>query len=231
MADGTTAALDAEPQRLPAQHRGRAGTPRARFSSTTTSSTGSRASCRRRTSSIPCTPGSSRPAAERIRRDALATPVTPEGLLRRQTPAQELGGPAYLVRLAGAAISLFAARDYAQLVYDLAIRRELILIGQAIADRAGRIELHSEAKDQIVEAEQALYQLGETGKSTAASRPSAARSSTPIKVASAAYERDGGLAGLLHRARDHGRGRRGPGGGRRGRRRARRRRSRPSRRR
>src|SRR3954469_19757705 len=65
-------------------------------------------------------------AAERIRRNALATPVTLKAYLEDDSGLKELGGPAYLVRLAGAAISLFAARDYAQLVYDLAIRRELI---------------------------------------------------------------------------------------------------------
>ena len=84
-------------------------------------------------------------AAERIRRNALATPVTLKAFLEDDPGLKELGGPAYLVRLAGAAISLFAARDYAQLVYDLAIRRELILIGQDIAQKAARVEVESEA--------------------------------------------------------------------------------------
>ena len=76
-------------------------------------------------------------AAERIRRNALATPVTIKAFFEDDAGLRELGGAAYLVRLAGAAISLFAARDYAQLIYDLAIRRELILLGQNISDKAG----------------------------------------------------------------------------------------------
>jgi len=103
-------------------------------------------------------------AGERIRRNALATPVTLKAFFEDDAGLKELGGAAYLVRLAGAAISLFAARDYAQLIYDNAIRRELILIGQGIADKAGRAAVDSEPKDQITEAEQALYQLGEQGK-------------------------------------------------------------------
>ena len=90
-------------------------------------------------------------AAERIRKNALATPVTIKAFFEEDAGLAELGGPAYLVRLAGAAISLFAARDYAQLIYDLAIRRELIVLGQSISERAARMAVDSEAKDQIVE--------------------------------------------------------------------------------
>ncbi|MEL6296774.1 MAG: hypothetical protein AAFR10_21175, partial [Pseudomonadota bacterium] len=41
--------------------------------------------------------------------------------------------PAYLARLAGAAISAFAVRDYAQMIYDLAVRRDLIQLGRDIS--------------------------------------------------------------------------------------------------
>ncbi len=135
-------------------------------------------------------------AADRIRRNALATPVTLKPYFEEDAGLRELGGPAYLVRLAGAAISLFAARDYAQMIYDLAIRRELILIGQNISERAGRIEVTSEPKDQIVEAEQALYQLGEQGKTDKGFQTFRRAVIDAVKVANAAYERDGGLAGL-----------------------------------
>jgi replicative DNA helicase len=135
-------------------------------------------------------------AAERIRRNALATPVTIKAFFEDDAGLRELGGAAYLVRLAGAAISLFAARDYAQLIYDLAIRRELILLGQNISDKAARTELDSEPKDQIVEAEQALYQLGEQGKVDKGFQTFRRAVIDAVKVANAAYEREGGLAGL-----------------------------------
>ena len=51
---------------------------------------------------------------------------------------KELGGPAYLARLAGAAISTFAVRDYAQMIYDLAVRRDLIRLGRDISPRRRR---------------------------------------------------------------------------------------------
>ena len=135
-------------------------------------------------------------AGERIRRNALATPVTIKAFFEEDAGLKDLGGPAYLVRLAGAAISLFAARDYAQLVYDLAIRRELIVLGQGISEKAARIEMESEAKDQIVEAEQALYQLGEQGKVDRGFQTFRRAVIDAVKIANAAYEREGGLAGL-----------------------------------
>ncbi len=135
-------------------------------------------------------------AGERIRRNALATPVTIKAFFEDDAGLKELGGPAYLARLAGAAISLFAARDYAQLIYDNAIRRELILIGQGISDKAGRAEVDSEPRDQIVEAEQALYQLGEQGKVDKGFQSFRRAVTEAVQVANAAYLRDGGLAGL-----------------------------------
>jgi replicative DNA helicase len=135
-------------------------------------------------------------AANRIQKNALASPVTLKAFFEDDPGLKELGGPAYLARLAGAAISLFAARDYAQLVYDLAIRRDLILIGQDIADKAARMDLDSEPRDQIVEAEQALYQLGEQGKVDKGFQSFLRAATDAVMVANAAYRRDGGLAGI-----------------------------------
>ena len=50
-------------------------------------------------------------AARRIQKNALASPVTLKAFLEDDEGLKELGGPAYLARLAGAAISSFAARD------------------------------------------------------------------------------------------------------------------------
>jgi replicative DNA helicase len=135
-------------------------------------------------------------AAERIKKNALATPVTLKAFFEGDAGLEAIGGAAYLARLAGSAISLFAARDYAQLIYDLAIRRELIVLGQDIAERAARIELESEARDQIVAAEQALYQLGEQGRIDKGFQSFRRAVVDAVNVANAAYERDGGLAGL-----------------------------------
>ncbi len=132
----------------------------------------------------------------RIQRNALASPVTLKAFFEDDPGLAELGGPAYLARLAGAAISIFAARDYAQMIHDLAIRRELIELGHEIAGRAAEMSVDSDPADQIVEAEQRLYTLAEQGNAETGFRSFLSAVTDAVRVANAAYDRDGGLAGL-----------------------------------
>ena len=135
-------------------------------------------------------------AASRIAKNALASPVTLKAFLEDDPGLKELGGPAYLVRLAGAAISSFAARDYAQMIYDLAIRRKLMELGREIVAKAQKVEVANEPREQIVEAEQQLYKLAEAGTSTSGFQSFLKAVTDAVNVANAAYQRDGGLAGV-----------------------------------
>jgi len=135
-------------------------------------------------------------AATRIAKGNLASPVTLKTFFEDDEGLKELGGPAYLARLAGSAISAFAARDYAQMIYDMAIRRELIELGHEIADRAARAEVSVEPRDQIVTAEQRLYSLAEQGQVERGFQSFLSAVKDAVDVANAAYRRDGGLAGL-----------------------------------
>ncbi|MEM6322260.1 MAG: replicative DNA helicase [Pseudomonadota bacterium] len=135
-------------------------------------------------------------AAARIAKNALASPVTLKAFLEDDEGLKQLGGPAYLARLAGAAISSFAAKDYAQLIYDLAIRRQLIELGGEISAKASDVTVASEPSEQIVEAEQRLYKLGEQGQSDTGFQSFLRAATDAVNVANAAYQRDGGLAGL-----------------------------------
>lgn len=135
-------------------------------------------------------------ASTRIAKNALASPVTLKAFMEDDEGLKELGGPAYLARLAGTAISAFAVRDYAQMIYDFAIRRELIGLGQDISDKAARVDVASEPKEQIVEAEQALYKLSEQGQTESGFQSFLRAVTDAVNVANAAYQRDGGLAGI-----------------------------------
>ncbi|PKP66853.1 MAG: replicative DNA helicase, partial [Alphaproteobacteria bacterium HGW-Alphaproteobacteria-8] len=135
-------------------------------------------------------------AARRIQQGALATPVTLKPFFESDPGMVEVGGPAYLARLAGGAISIFNARDYAQAIHDLALRRELILLGDEISARAGAVTTDSEPRDQIVEAEQALYALAEKGKYEGGFVSFLRAAKEALDTANAAYQRDGGLAGV-----------------------------------
>lgn len=135
-------------------------------------------------------------ASARITKNALASPVTLKAFMEDDPGLQELGGPAYLVRLAGAAISSFAAKDYAQMIYDLAIRRKLMELGRDMSSKAASVDVASEPKEQIVEAEQALYKLGEEGQTNNGFQSFLKAVTDAVNVANAAYQRDGLLAGV-----------------------------------
>ncbi|MGH1425084.1 MAG: DnaB-like helicase C-terminal domain-containing protein, partial [Pseudooceanicola sp.] len=135
-------------------------------------------------------------AASRIAKNSLASPVTLKAFLEEDEGLKELGGPAYLARIAGAAVSAYAARDYAQMIYDMAIRRQLIELGQEISSKAGKVDIDSEPKEQIVEAEQKLYSLSEQGQTESGFQSFLSAVTDAVNVANAAYQRDGGLAGV-----------------------------------
>lgn len=135
-------------------------------------------------------------AAARIAKNNLASPVTLKAFFEGDAGLEELGGPAYLARLAGSAVSSYAVRDYAQMIYDLAIRRELIGLGRDIAAKAAKVDVMSEPREQIVEAEQALYKLSEQGKTDTGFQSFLRAVTDAVNVANAAYQREGGLAGI-----------------------------------
>ncbi|MBU3259945.1 replicative DNA helicase [Roseovarius sp. PS-C2] len=135
-------------------------------------------------------------AVARIAKGNLASPVTLKAFLEDDEGLGELGGPAYLAKLAGAAISAFAVRDYAQMIHDTAIRRELIGLGHDIVGKATRAEVESEPRDQIIEAEQKLYKLSEQGQSESGFQSFLKAVTDAVNVANAAYQREGGLAGV-----------------------------------
>jgi replicative DNA helicase len=135
-------------------------------------------------------------ASQRIAKNNLASPVTLKAFMEDDEGLKELGGPAYLARLAGAAISAFAVRDYAQMIYDLAVRRDLIQLGRDISAKAAQVDVASEPREQIVEAEQELYKLAEQGQVESGFQSFLKAVTDAVNVANAAYQRDGGLSGV-----------------------------------
>ena len=141
-------------------------------------------------------------AIARIQKNALASPVTIKAYLEDDPGLRALGGAAYLARLAGAAISAYAARDYAQMIHDLALRRELIRLGQDLSDSAKKVEVGVEPEALIVRTEGALYKLAETGTAEKGFVSFLKAVTEAVHSANAAYQREGGLAGVSTGLRD-----------------------------
>lgn len=133
---------------------------------------------------------------ERIKRNALASPVTVKAFMEGDAGLRDLGGPAYLARLAASAISAFAARDYAQMIREFSLRRDLMTLGQDIAARASTVTVDDDAEEQIKAAEQTLYKLGEQGVAERGFQSFLKAVAGAVEAANAAYQRDGSLSGI-----------------------------------
>jgi replicative DNA helicase len=130
-----------------------------------------------------------------IKAGKVATPIT----LKTFLGEQDLGGvtvPQYLARLAAEATTVINAEDYGRTVYDLAIRRSLIGIGEDMVNLAYDAPVESAPRDQIEEAERRLYELAETGRYDGGFQRFSDALTTAIDVAAAAYKRDGKLSGI-----------------------------------
>jgi replicative DNA helicase len=133
---------------------------------------------------------------DHIRKGQLAEPIMLLERFRRDPAFEELGGIRYLADLVDRAPPAANAAEYGRVVYDLALRRELIRIGGDIAAGASQGDAAKSARDQIESAEQQLYSLAETGSSSSGFMAFADALRGAVEMAAEAYSRDGGLAGV-----------------------------------
>ncbi|MBN8528116.1 MAG: replicative DNA helicase [Caulobacterales bacterium] len=131
---------------------------------------------------------------DHIRQGLLADPAILMERFKQDPAFQEFGGLRYLADLVDRAPPAANAPDYARLVYDLALRRDLIRIGGDIIKDAPDPE--TQALDKIEQAEQSLYNLAETGAPSSGFVSFSAALAGAVEMAGEAYQRDGKLAGL-----------------------------------
>jgi len=131
-----------------------------------------------------------------IRNGQLAEPILLAERFVRDAAFEELGGVRYLADLVDRAPPAINASDYARVIYDLALRRDLIRIGGEIATTASRGDEERSARDQIEAAEQQLYGLAERGGVNQGFVPFADALRGAVAMAAEAHSRDGGLAGV-----------------------------------
>jgi replicative DNA helicase len=91
--------------------------------------------------------------SEKIAEGKTATPVTLKFQFEHDEGLKELGGPGYLVRLAGGSISSYAARDYASLLLEIHQARQLQAAAQGalqgISERIPATQIRAEMDKAI----------------------------------------------------------------------------------
>jgi replicative DNA helicase len=137
-----------------------------------------------------------------IRTGKLASPVTLKTFLPAEANIAGLTLPQYLARLAAEATTIINASDYGRAIYDLAIRRDLIQIGDDMVNVAFDAPVDFAPREQIEDAERRLYELAETGRYGGGFLRFETALTTALEMASHAYQRDGKLSGLATGLRD-----------------------------
>lgn len=133
--------------------------------------------------------------AQLIRAGKIASPVT----LKTFLGDQDLGGitlPQYLARLAAEATTIINAEDYGRTIHDLAVRRNLISIGEDIVNVAYDSPVDASPRTQIEDAERRLYEIAEQGRYDGGFQRFGDALNTAVDLAAKAYERDGKLSGI-----------------------------------
>src|SRR5436853_7386568 len=137
-----------------------------------------------------------------IRTGKLASPVTLKTFLPADANIAGLTLPQYLARLAAEATTIINAADYGRAIYDLAIRRDLIQIGEEMVNVAFDAPVDFAPREQIEDAERRLYDLAETGRYGGGFQKFETALTTAVDMAARAYQREGKLSGLATGLKD-----------------------------
>ncbi|MFD0915711.1 replicative DNA helicase [Pseudahrensia aquimaris] len=134
--------------------------------------------------------------SEMIRAGKRANPVTIKTFLPEEEKIGEMTVGTYLARLAAEATTIINAEDYGRSIYDLAIRRNLIGIGEDMVNVAFDAPVDATPAVQIEEAERRLFELAETGRYDGGFADFGSAVGLAIDMAAAAHQRDGNLSGI-----------------------------------
>ncbi len=126
-----------------------------------------------------------------------ANPITLRTFFENAEPIDaHLTVPQYLGRLAANATTIINAHDYGRTIYDLAIRRQLIGIGEDLVNTAFDSPVDHPPETQIQEAESRLYEIAETGKYGQGFVNFGTALTAAIDMADSAFKRAGHLSGI-----------------------------------
>jgi replicative DNA helicase len=129
-------------------------------------------------------------------RNMVANPVTLKPMFDADEAMKALGGPAYLAQLTGSGAALIGAKDFAEQIYDLALLRELVSVGRDMANKALDTREAITPKEQIEDAEVALYRVAEQGGDTGSVKSFGQATRMAVELAEKALNAGGGLSGV-----------------------------------
>jgi replicative DNA helicase len=133
--------------------------------------------------------------SEMVDKGQPANPITIRPYIENDDLVQQAGGAEFIASLAASAVTIINARHYADLIYDLYLRRQLIHLGTLVVNRAFDASPEETAQDQIESVESQLFHLT-SGKQEGCTRSAFEAARAAVSKAEAAYKRGSSLVGL-----------------------------------
>ena len=134
--------------------------------------------------------------ARLIGRGQVADPITLKGFFNQDEALNEIGGAEYLIQLVDSVVSIINAEDYARTIRDLAIRRQLIDVGEEVVNSANKFDLENDAIKQIEAAEQKLFDLASKGQTDRGFVNFGSALTESVKTAEIAFRSDSHIVGI-----------------------------------
>ncbi len=125
-----------------------------------------------------------------------ASAVTLKGYFEKDEGLEPVGGARYLVELQNETPMINNAADYAQTIYELHLRRQLILLGEDIVNDAYEQRIDRDATQAIETAENRLFHLAESGQSQGGFVTLRDSVLTALEIAEKAYKSDSHVTGV-----------------------------------
>jgi replicative DNA helicase len=126
----------------------------------------------------------------------IANPVTLKNHFQDNEAFNEVGGSAYLLKLASMASGIMDIRDYGKIIYNMHISRNLINIGEEMVNDAYKATGDESASGQIEIPESKLFALASEGTGETNFAPLRTSLVDAIKTANIAAKRDGAISGV-----------------------------------
>ena len=126
----------------------------------------------------------------------LASPIILRSFFSDDEVLQDMGGSDYLSHLTEAAVTIINTEQYGRLIYDLALRRMLMLASKDIHALAQAAPVNISPMEQVEQAEKTLYAITERERYAQGFGSFRSVLVEAIEMAAHARERDSGMSGL-----------------------------------
>ena len=132
-----------------------------------------------------------------IAKGLLANPITLKNYFENNEGLKELGGQEYLINITKFSTSAKQAIDYANIVHEMHVRRELIKISESVLnDASSNNEITSSGEEMIQNAEKSLFDLAERGHFNRSFLKFESALKQTIEMAKSAYQSEEGIVGV-----------------------------------